>query len=142
MRKLKLFITFLLLYECVILTILQIPKYCLGLFNIAFCTISFRYFLMCFMVPVFFGIFLWWLPDISRLFCPQRCKYEPESAPDIKIQDVLHEIISKIDIERLIMAAVVMGIQNFSKNHPRAQNAFDYALDALQRAKNKTKKSK
>ena len=129
MRKIKIYTTIFVLYEFAIITILQIPNYCIYFFNIDFCVVPFRYFLMCVIVPVSFGLLVWWMPEISRLFC-KKCQCEVQE--DMSIKDVLKEIVTKQDIERLITAAIVMGIQKFATNHPKAKEAFDGILNALE----------
>lgn len=136
MRKIKIYTTILLLYEFAIITILQIPNYCMAFFNVDFCLVSFRYFLMCAVVPVSFGLLVWWMPEISRLFC-KKCQCEVKD--DVSIKGVLKEIVSKQDIERLITAAIVMGVQKFATNHPKTKEAFDGILDALEQNSGKQK---
>ena len=128
MRRFKIFMTLFLLYELTMLTILQINEYCLSVFNVNFCSYdSFKYFLLCIMLPIICGLFVWWIPEISKLFCSKKCVCEEKQ--DMSWKDVLHEIVSKQDIERLITAAVIMGIQKFTTNHPETtktlRNIFD-----------------
>ncbi|MBQ3943901.1 MAG: hypothetical protein II669_06245 [Elusimicrobia bacterium] len=52
--------------------------------------------------------------------------------------DVLREIISKQDIERLITAAIIMGIQKFAQKHPKTNTIFGDILNALM--KNNTRR--
>ena len=134
MRKIKIFITILALYEFTILTILQIPKYCYGMFNFSFCDVSFKYFLMCIMLPSLIGLFIWWVPEILRLFCKNCQCHEPEPKT---IKDVLREIITKQDIERFITTAIIMGIQKFVSSHPKQKETFDNILDVIKKADDK-----
>lgn len=134
MRKIKIFITVLLLYEFVMLTILQIPDYCVYWFNHNFCeTNHFKYFLLCIMLPGVSGLFLWWIPEIARVLCPNKCNVKPASETTIK--NIFNEIISKQDIERFITAAIIMGIQKFASTHPKTQETFDNILDVLKNTK-------
>ena len=122
------------------LTILQIPDYCVSLFNYNFCDMhNFKYFLLCIMLPIRVGLVIWWMPDFARVFCPNKCTVKPE--PDIKIKNIFNEIISKQDIEKFITAAIIMGIQKFATNHPKTTETFDNILDVLKRTNtdNKTK---
>ena len=131
MHKLKIFVTVFILYEFVMLTVLQIDGYCINVFNLNFCEYgAFKYFLMCIMLPISIMIFLWWVPDILRLFCRRSCQIPPEPKPE-NINDILHEIISKQDIERLITAAIIMGIQKFAHKYPKTESVFGNILDAL-----------
>lgn len=139
MRKIKIFVTVFILYEFVILTVLQIHKFCIGIFNNNFCTMGgFQYFLVCVMLPVLISLFFWWMPDIGRLFCPNKCNVQPE--PSIK--DVFNEVISKQDIEKFITAAIIMGIQKFATIHPKTTQFFDNILKALKNTNVKIKKQR
>ncbi len=84
---------------------------------------------MCVIVPVSFGLLIWWMPEISRLFC-KKCQCEVQE--DMSINGILKEIVTKQDIERLITAAIVMGIQKFATNHPKAKETFDNILSAFE----------
>lgn len=134
MRKLKVFLTVIVLYEFVILTVLQIHSYCVSIFNNNFCAPGFfKYFLLCFMVPALTGVFSWWLPEIGRMCCPNKCK----CAPPEKEQNVL----SKRDIEKFITAAIITGVQKFATKHPKTKNIFDNVLDIVKHT-DTTKKKK
>ena len=139
MRKIKIFITIVVLYELVMLTVLQIPDYCTSWFNYNFCeTHHFKYFLLCIMLPILLGLFVWWIPEISRLFCPHKCEIPQKT--DMNIKDIFNEIISKQDIEKFITAAVIMGIQKFAATHPKTAETFDNILDVLKNTKTEIKK--
>jgi len=132
MRGLKVFITFFVLYEFIAIILLQVPDYCVVFFNQNFCDDGvFKYFLICVVFPILVGVFIWWIPDILRLFCNQSCKVNAPKPQPETIQDVLHQIISKADIERLITAAIIMGIQKFSQTHPKTQTVFEEISKAI-----------
>ena len=133
MRKIKIFITVLLLYEFAMLTLLQIPHYCFGVFNVSFCSVSFRYFLMCIVVPTLVWLFVWWVPDITKSFC-KKCQCENREEKTIK--DTTKEIITKHDIERLITAAIVVGAQKFADSHPKTKETLDNILKVISKNKN------
>ena len=130
MRKIKIFVTVLALYEFVMLTILQVPEYCYSVFNFSFCSVSFRYFLMCIMLPSLIGLFIWWVPEILRVFC-KKCQCQETEPKTIK--DILREIISKQDIEKFITTAIIMGIQKFVASHPKQKETFDNILDVIKK---------
>lgn len=130
MRKIKIFTTVFIVYEFVMLTILQIPRFCGTFFNHNFCVVGgFKYFLLCIMLPILVGLLMWWLPDIARAACPNKCDVEPES------KNIFNEIISKQDIEKFIVAAIVMGIQKFVAQHPKTTETFENILDGLKKTK-------
>ena len=67
MRKLKIVLSILSVYEFVAVSILVIPNYCIWLFNKNFCEIGFyKYFLVCVMLPVFVGLLFWWENDLRK----------------------------------------------------------------------------
>lgn len=141
MRKIKIFITILVLYEFVILTVLQISNYCNAIFNNNFCaTDNFKYFLMCVMLPGLFVLFLWWMPDIARPFCKNKCQCEETHLEQTSNIKESREIISRDDMERLVTGAIIMGIQKFASMHPKTTKAFNNIIDALQNTKKIKKK--
>ena len=104
MHRIKVFLTILILYEFMVLTILQIPSYCIYIFNSNFCAqIHFKYFLLCVMLPAMTGLVFWWAPEVSRLFCKNKCQCEPEN----------NNILSKQNLERLLTAIITMGLEKF-----------------------------
>ncbi len=139
MRKFKIFITILLIYEFAILTILQIPRYCNGLFSSHFCDVSFRYFLMCIVIPGLFGLFVWWLPQILRMFCG-KCQCEVPHEKSVK--DNIKEMASNQDIERLITAILVSGMQKFIANHPKTTETLSDILKTFIKPKGKKRLTK
>ena len=141
MRKIKIFITVLFLYEFVILTILQIHGFCNSFFNYNFCHMNnFKYFLMCIIVPGMIGLFIWWMPEIGRLMCQNKCKIEEK--PEKSSKEIFHEILSASDVEKFIVGAVLHGIHNFATNHPKTTKSVDNILSLLKNTDIKNKKKK
>ena len=143
MRKLKIFITIFVIYEFVMLAILQIPNFCVAVFNHNFCYMNnFKYFLMCVMVPVLLMLFLWWMPDIARPFCKNKCQCDAHPH-EIQNNNITQDEISKQYLEKLISSAIMIGVQKFAKSHPKTTKTFDNIIDILSNTKpDKTKKKK
>ena len=141
MRRIKIFITIFVLYEFVMSTILQIPGTCNALFNHGFCEASnFKYFLMCVMVPGLLILFFWWMPDIARPFCKNKCQCDETNSEQKPIQKAANEIISHDDLERIVSTAIVLGIQKFATLHPKTSKFLDNIVDALKNTKKIKKK--
>lgn len=139
MRKIKISLTILILYEFVVLTILQIPDYCVRVFNQNFCSANnFKYFLLCIMLPVLFGLVLWWLPDISRGFCKNRCQCEAQKSDLHKTAPL--ESSANQDIEKLITAAIVMGVHRLALRHPKTKEILSNISDILKHVDTKPRK--
>lgn len=129
------------MYEFVILTVLQISNYCNAIFNNNFCaTDNFKYFLLCVMLPVLVMLFFWWMPDIARPFCKNKCQCEETHLEQTSNIKESREIISRDDMERLVTGAIIMGIQKFASMHPKTTKAFNNIIDALQNTKKIKKK--
>ena len=124
MRKIKIFITVLVLYEFVILTILQIPDYCIAFFNNNFCAMdNFKYFLFCVMLPALFGLVCWWAPELASPFCKNKCQCENHQIES-------HKSTSS-DIEKLITTAVIVGVHKLAMQHPKTKEILDNISDVL-----------
>lgn len=109
MRKIKVWITVFFIYELIVLTILQIHRTCVVVFNVNFCNANnFKYFLMGFMVPVLFLLFVWWLPDISRAICKNKCQCETQNNTYDPHKSILHNIIDSNEIKKLITTMSIM----------------------------------
>ena len=141
MRKIKIFITLLMLYEFVITTVLQVSGFCNTFFNRGFCDVgNFKYFLMCVMLPGLLILFFWWMPDIARPFCKNKCQCEERDTEQKPTQKTAQDIISHDDMERLVTGAIIMGIQKFASLHPKTTKAFNNIIDTLQNTKKIKKK--
>ena len=113
MQKPKIIITGLLLYEFVMITLLQISDYCNAVFNVKFCLMgTFKYFMLCIMVPVFVWLIIWWIPTISGIVCPNKCKCENQTKTDV---------IPK-EIQNLVMATIIFGIKKFLEYRQKNKN--------------------
>ncbi len=135
MRKIKIFITILVLYEFVILTVLQISNYCNAIFNNNFCaTDNFKYFLLCVMLPVLVMLFFWWMPEIARPFCSNKCQCEMQQLES-------HKSTSP-DIEKLITAAIIMGVHKLAMRHPKTKKILDNISNVLTDVKTDKKKQR
>ena len=124
MRKIKIFITVLVLYEFVILTILQIPDYCVSFFNHNFCNMHYyKYSLLCVMFPLMIGLIWWWIPEISKTICSNKCQCENHQIES-------HKSTSS-DIEKLITTAVIVGVHKLAMQHPKTKEILDNISDVL-----------
>lgn len=73
---------------------------------------------MCLLVPCLIALFLWWIGDISRIFCGKcQCEMPHEKT----VSDKVSEITSKQLIEHLITTAIIAGIDKFASTHPKTK---------------------
>lgn len=92
------------------------------------------------MLPALLILFFWWMPDIARPFCKNKCQCDERENEQKPIQKSSSDIISREDVERLIGAAITMGIHKFAKSHPQTTKAFDNVIDAITNSKKQKKK--
>ena len=125
MRKFKIFTTFFVLYEFVMITILQIHSFCIGVFNQNFCEMNhYKYFLFCVMIPVLIGLIFWWIP-----------KRNYDDTQEKTLKEILIDSIPKQYIKRYIIAAIIIGVRRFIMSYPRAKNFIDNVNNFLKKQK-------
>lgn len=123
MRKFKIFTTVFILYEFALITILQIPEFCIGVFNYNFCEMSgFKYFLFCFMLPVLFCLMFWWMP-------------KKEIKEKKSTTDILFDIIPPQYIKRFLIAVVIVGLRKFIMSHPKTKDFMNSVNNVLRKQK-------
>lgn len=126
MRKFKIFITIFLLYEFVILTVLQVPGYCSSVFNASFCGFGhFKYFLFGVMIPVMVGLLLWWTPDMTGVICKSCNKCGNNDKDKDTPKNIISEFLPRKDFERFVVAALILGLEKFVANHPKIKEVFN-----------------
>ena len=65
--------------------------------------------MLCVMFPVSIWLIIWWIPTVSQLFVPNKCKCESYTKSDG---------IPK-EIQRIIMMALVIGIKKFLEHRQK-----------------------
>ena len=111
MRKIKIFVTILVLYEFAVLTVLQIPDHCVWFFNQNFCAqMNFKYFLLCLLFPAMIGLVFWWTPEISRLFSKNKCVCEPKNT----------NAFSEQNLENLLVGIANIGLEKLLEHRKRS----------------------
>ncbi len=123
MKKLKIFTTLFIIYEFVVITVLQIPVFCNALFNYNFCGFGgFKYFLFCVMLPTLVCLLFWWLP---------RKEIETKKSS----QDILFDLLPPQYIKRFLIAVVIVGLRKFIMSHPRTRNFMNDVKGVMKKQK-------
>lgn len=94
---------------------------------------------MCIVLPTLITLFVWWMPEISRLFC-RKCQCEIPHEKSIK--DNVKEIVSDQDIERLISALITVGMQKFVSKHPKTTETLSDVIKTLIKSNSKKRLTK
>lgn len=133
--KPKICLTVFTLYEILAVILLHCPRTCDALFSGTFCMDSvYKYFIVCFAFPAIVGlIFMWIMHIIDSVRHRHSLMYKARSAvKDImsNVRDRLSEKVSAKDLEKMIVAALIVGVKNYTRSHPNARRAFANVLDA------------
>lgn len=119
MRRLKIFLTIIIIYEFIVVSVLHSQQYCTNFFALNFCEYQqYKYLFMCVMLPALVGVILWWWPktlDISK-----SCNTENDD-----------NTITRNDIEYFVSGLFLMAIQHFFKKHKKTESIFFDILNAM-----------
>lgn len=123
MKKLKIFTTLFIIYEFVVITILQIHNFCVGFFNYNFCNTDwYKYFLFCVMLPTLVCLLFWWLP---------RKEIETKKSS----LDILFDLLPPQYIKRFLIAIVIVGLRKFIMSHPGTRNFMNDVKGVMKKQK-------
>ena len=93
MKKIKIIITVFSVYELLLLTILQVPRFCRYFLGLNFCASGgFKYFVINIMIPILLGLIVWWWPKNK---CQCECNNQQNNKQDIE-QLIISEIIAEL----------------------------------------------
>ncbi len=128
--KAKISLTIVSLYEILIVCLLQSQRFCDAMFGVAFCDAKvFKYFIMCFAVPmIVFLIVMWVMEIIDNVRHRHTLFYKATHAvKDIvtNVKDRVSETVSAGDLEKLITAALMVGLKRYADRSPHARKVLD-----------------
>lgn len=128
----KICLTVFSLYEIIAVTILHFQRICDSIFSVNFCNGWYRYFLLCVIVPVIIGLILMWIYEI--VYRHRRRKFFR------RMRNIVHDIMGGIrgkvsehiniqDMEKIVTAAVLIGIKKYVDNHPGLRKNINDIMD-------------
>lgn len=128
--KSKLGLTILSLYEIAAILLLHHPKTCNAMFGMSFCSDSvLKYFIWCVAVPVLIFLIAMWVMDIiHRIRRRRSLLYKVKHAVQnmaSELHDRVSESLSSADMERMMTAALLVGLKRFADSNPRAHQILD-----------------
>lgn len=128
--KAKICLTVFSLYEILIVSLLQSQRVCDAMFGIHFCDANvFKYFIMCFAVPmVAFLIVMWVMEIVDSIRHRHTLFYKATHAMKNiaeNVKDKVSESVSAGDLEKLITAALMVGLKRYADKSPRARKVLD-----------------
>lgn len=127
--KSKIGLTILSLYEIIAVILLHNPKTCNIMFGVTFCYDAFKYFVWCVAVPLIVFLIVMWIMDIvdtarRRHSLLYKAKHAVKQMAS-NIHDRVSEHISSKDMEKMVTAALVMGLKKYSERNPRARSILN-----------------
>lgn len=132
--KSKIGLTVLSLYEIAAVLLLHCPNTCNAMFGLSFCADSvLKYFVWCVAVPLLVFLIVMWIMDIIlRVRRRRSLFYKAKHAVKhmaSNIRDRVSESVSSGDMEKMITAALIIGLKKYSNRNPRARQFLEEITD-------------
>ena len=130
--KSKICFTVLTIYEIVAVSAMHFQRICDAMFPTAFCDSWFRYFLFCVVVPLLVFLIMMWIREIVRFH--RRRSFVRRARNTVNgilntIRGKVSEHINMQDMEKIITAAILVGIKKYADHHPNLRRNVNHVID-------------
>ena len=130
--KTKICLTATAIYEMIAVSVLHFQRVCDAMFTTTFCDGWYRYFLFCVIVPLVIGLIMMWIREIVRAH--RRRKFFRRTRRTINnvvsaVRGRVSEYLDMNDMERIITAAVLVGIKKYADAHPNLRKNVNHIMD-------------
>lgn len=130
--KSKVCFTVLTIYEIVAVSAMHFQRICDAMFPTAFCDSWFRYFLFCVVVPLLVFLIVMWIREIVRF--RRRRSFIRRARNTVNgilntIRGKVSEHINMQDMEKIITAAILVGIKKYADRHPNLRRNVNHVID-------------
>lgn len=132
--KSKIALTILSLYEIVAILLLHCPNTCNAMFGMSFCADSvLKYFVWCVAIPLLVLLVAMWIMElVESVRRRHSLLYKAKHAVKHMaggIRDRVARSVSSADMEKMITAALVIGLKKYSSRNPRARRMLNEMTD-------------
>lgn len=130
--KSKICLTALAVYEMVAVSVLHFQRICDAMFPTPFCDSWYRYFLFCIIVPLIVLLILMWIREIVRAHRRRAFFRRAKNTVNGVLSSIrgrVSEHIDPRDMERIITAAVLVGIKQYADRHPNLRKNVNHVMD-------------
>ena len=132
--KSKIALTILSLYEIVAILLLHCPNTCNAMFGMSFCADSvLKYFVWCVAIPLLVLLVAMWIVElVESIRRRHSLLYKAKHAVKHMaggIRDRVARSVSSADMEKMITAALVIGLKKYSSHNPRARRMLNEITD-------------
>lgn len=129
--KSKIYVTALAVYEMVAVSALHFQRVCDAMFTTRFCDGWYRYFLWCVIVPLVVSLILMWIREIvvthrRRAFI-RRARNTVNGIMS-SIRGKISNNIDMRDMEKIITAAILVGIKKYADRHPNMRDNVNHIM--------------
>ena len=119
--KSKICFTSIVIYEIIAVSFLHFQRLCDSIFSSAFCTSWYRYFLFCVVIPLIALLIWMWIREIIRVHRRHHFIRRAKSVASSILSSIRGQVsdtVSSTDLEKIITAAVLIGIKQYADRHP------------------------
>lgn len=130
--KSKICLTVLTVYEIIAVCVLHIQRMCDSIFTTTFCDTWFRYFIFCVALPLLVMLILMWIREIVRTHRRRRMIRRARQTVNNVLSSIRGKISENInlqDMEKIITAAVLVGIKKYADRHPNLRHNINHIMD-------------
>lgn len=130
--KSKICFSVLAIYEMIAVTALHFQRICDAMFPSPFCDSWYRYFLFCVIVPLVALLIGMWIREIVR--ARRRRAFFRRTKETVRsvvstIRGRISEHIDIRDLEKIVTAAVLVGIKKYADRHPALRRNVNNIMD-------------
>ena len=130
--KSKVCFTVLVIYEIIAVSVLHIQRMCDAIFTTSFCDTWFRYFIFCVALPLIVMLIWMWIREIVRAHRRRAFIRRAKSTVNgimSTIRGKVTEHIAPRDMEKIITAAILVGIKKYTDKHPNLRHNVNRIMD-------------
>ncbi len=130
--KSKICFTVLAVYEMAAVSILHFQRLCDAIFTSNFCDSWYRYFLFCIIVPLVAMLIWMWIREIVRAHRRRAFIRRAKNTVNgimSSIRGKVSEHIDPRDMEKIITAAILVGIKKYADRHPNLRHNVNHIMD-------------
>ena len=130
--KSKICFTVFAVYEIIAVSAMHFQRVCDSMFGSNFCDSWFRYFLFCVAVPLLVFLIWMWIHEIVRFH--RRRSFIRRTRNTItsilsSIRGRISEHVNIQDMEKIITAAILVGIKKYADRHPNLRHNVNHVID-------------
>lgn len=130
MLRIKICLTIFFIYEIVATILLHASRACAPMFGLGFCSdVVFKYFVVCAAVPMLVFVIAMWVHEIVIARRRRRSVFYRARGAAMRIasnvRDRITRNISQQDLEKMIAAALIVGIKKYAARNAHVRRFMD-----------------